>query len=255
MKKVIALFILLVTTSIAQAQNVFQSGEYFKFKIAYGIFNAGYATLELNETTHDGKKVFHAKGFGETTGITKAFFRVRDDYQSYFDVRTGQPYRSIRDIYEGGYTRNQESLFNYSNNTVRVIDHKNSKTSTYTINSKIQDVISAFYYLRNSPNISNMKKGESIEIDMFFDDEIYKFKLKFLGKEKIKTKFGEQTALKFRPYVQAGRVFKEKESLTIWVSDDKNIVPLRVEASLLVGSLRAELIEHKGLKHKLGRND
>lgn len=252
MKKIFLTFLILTSAATIYAQNVFQSGEYFKFKISYGLFSAGYATLELNETTYDGKKVFHAKGFGQTTGVTKAFFKVRDDYQSYFDVQTGRPYRSIRDIYEGGYTRNQESLFNYSNNTVKVIDHKNSKTSSYSISNNIQDVISAFYALRNNPKISNMKKNESIQIDMFFDDEIYKFKLKFLGKEKIKTKFGEQTALKFRPYVQAGRVFKEQESLTIWVSDDSSKVPLRVEASLLVGSLKAELVEHKGLKQKLG---
>lgn len=252
MKKILINLIILLSAVSLHAQNVFQSGEHFKFKISYGLFSAGYATLELNETTYKGKKVFHAKGYGYTSGVTKAFFKVKDDYQSYFDVRTGQPYRSIRDIYEGGYTRDQENLFNYSNNTVKVIDHKNDKTKTYNINSQIQDVISAFYSLRNNPKIGSMNKGESIQIDMFFDDEIYKFKLKFLGKEKIKTKFGEQTALKFRPYVQAGRVFKEQESLTIWVSDDSSKVPLKLEASLLVGSLKAELIEHKNLKYKLG---
>jgi|SRR5690606_38512585 len=252
MKKIFFIYLVLISTMTVYAQNVFQSGEYFKFKISYGLISAGVATLELSETTYNGKKVFHAKGFGQTTGLTKAFFKVRDDYQSYFDKETGQPYRSIRDIYEGGYTRNQENLFNYNNNTVKVIDHKNDKTNVYHVDNNIQDVISAFYFLRDHPKISSMKKDETIQIDMFFDDEIYKFKLKFLGKEKISTKFGEQTALKFRPYVQAGRVFKEQESLTIWVSDDYSKVPLRVEASLLVGSLKAELVEHKGLKQKLG---
>ena len=85
---------------------------------------------------------------------------------------------------------------------------------------------------------------------MFFDEEVYKFRLKLLGKEEIKTKFGKVKTLKFRPYVQAGRVFKEEESLTIWVSDDANRIPLKVQASLFVGSLKAELVDYKGLKHK-----
>jgi len=51
----------------------------------------------------------------------------------------------------------------------------------------------------------------------------------------------------FRPIVQAGRVFKEKESITVWVSDDKNKIPLRIKASLAVGSLRADLDVYKGL--------
>ena len=88
-------------------------------------------------------------------------------------------------------------------------------------------------------------------IDMFFDDETTKFKLKFLGREDIKTKFGKVSCMMFRPYVQAGRVFKEDESLTVWISDDKNKLPLKVQASLAVGSLKAELEKYKGLKHPL----
>ena len=84
---------------------------------------------------------------------------------------------------------------------------------------------------------------------MFFDEEITNFKLHFLGREIIRTKFGKVKALKFRPLVQAGRVFKEKESLSIWISDDENKIPLRVKASLAVGSLRADLDAFKGLAH------
>ena len=76
---------------------------------------------------------------------------------------------------------------------------------------------------------------------MFFDEENYGFKLKYLGKETIKTEFGKVKTVKFRPYVMAGRVFKEEESLTLWVSADKNKIPLKIKADLAVGSLRAEL--------------
>jgi hypothetical protein len=77
---------------------------------------------------------------------------------------------------------------------------------------------------------------------MFFDDETYKFKLKYLGKEDLSTKFGTVPAMIFRPLVQSGRVFKEEESLTVWISDDENKIPLRIKASLAVGSLKADLM-------------
>ena len=86
-------------------------------------------------------------------------------------------------------------------------------------------------------------------VDMFFDRENYKFKLKFLGREILSTKFGDVSCLVFRPYVQSGRVFKEKESLTIWVSDDDNKIPLLIKADLAVGSLKATLVEFKKLKN------
>ena len=247
-------FLFLFYTLLSFSQNVYEAGEHFKFKISYGFVNAGIATLDLKNGTYDGKSVYHAKGVGYTTGVTKAFFKVYDDYQSYFDKSTGKPYRYIRKIDEGGYTKNQEGFFNHSANTVLVKDYKHKSQKTLSITSNIQDIISSFYYLRNQPGIRSMKKGESVEIDMFFDDEIYKFKLKFLGKEEIKTNFGKLKALKFRPYVQAGRVFKEQESLTVWISDDANKIPLKIQASLLVGSLKAELSSYKGLKYKLGSN-
>lgn len=72
-----------------------------------------------------------------------------------------------------------------------------------------------------------------------------------MGYEKIKTKFGTVNTMKFRPYVMSGRVFKEQESLTMWVSNDENRIPLKIQASLLVGSLKAELIQYKNLKTNL----
>ena len=50
-----------------------------------------------------------------------------------------------------------------------------------------------------------------------------------------------------RPIVQSGRVFKESESVTIWVTADDNKIPIKLKASLAVGSLRAELKRYKGL--------
>ena len=252
MKNTILTIILLVGTTFSFGQSsAFKSGEYLKFQVSYGFINAGIATLEVKETTYNGKRVFHAKGFGRTTGVSRAFFKVKDDYQSYFDVKTGKPYRFIRNINEGSYIRHQEGFDNYNNNTILVKDHKNKKEHTYHVHENIHDVISAFYNLRNHPKLNSIKTGETIEVDMFFDDEIFKFKLKFMGYEKIKTKFGTVNAMKFRPYVMSGRVFKEKESLTMWVSNDDNRIPLKVQASLLVGSLNAELIQYKNIKTNL----
>ena len=111
-------------------------------------------------------------------------------------------------------------------------------------------MVSTFYYLRNNIGTKNLKVGDEVKLDMFFDEENYGFKLKYLGRENLDTKFGEVDALIFRPYVMAGRVFKEEESLTLWVSNDKNKIPLRIKADLAVGSLRADLEAFKGLKHQ-----
>ena len=84
---------------------------------------------------------------------------------------------------------------------------------------------------------------------MFFDNENYLFKLKFLGKEILETKFGNVECLKFRPYVQSGRVFKEQESVNLWISNDKNRLPVRLQADLAVGSIKCDLENFKNLNN------
>lgn len=250
MKKILALFLLFTACNVF-SQGAYDTGEFLKFKINYGIVNAGYATIEVKEAVKNNKKVHHVVGNGYTTGMTKFFFKVEDNYQSYIDKTTMKPYQFVRKIDEGGYTKNQEGFFNQANNTVLVKDYKHKKQKTYSVTEDVQDIMSSFYYLRNHPRVDKLNVGESITVDMFFDGEIMKFKLKFMGRENLKTKFGVVPTMIFRPYVQAGRVFKEEESLTVWISEDENKVPIRIKASLAVGSLKAELDEYKGLRRPL----
>lgn len=255
MKKFITLLTLLVllvfavSFTVVKQEDAFTTGEYFKFRIHYGLVNAGYATLEVKEAVRNNKKVHHVVGRGYTVGMTKFFFKVEDDYQSIFDKQTGQPYQYLRKINEGGYTKNQEGFFNQTKNIILVKDYKNNTEKTFSVPENVQDIVSSFYYLRNHPKIDKLAVGESILIDMFFDDEVFKFKLKYLGREDIDTKFGTIPTMVFRPYVQSGRVFKEQESLTVWISDDDNKMPIRIKASLAVGSLKADLDGFKGLKN------
>jgi hypothetical protein len=252
MKKAALLFLVFVTTnSFVGQEGTFTTGEWIKLRIHYGLVNAGYATLEVKDAIKENKKVYHVVGKGYTVGMAKFFFKVEDDYQSYFDKQTNKPYQFLRKINEGGYIKNQEGFFDQNNNTVLIKDYKNKTEKTFSVTENVQDIVSSFYHLRNHPQINKLKVGESITIDMFFDDEITKFKLKYIGKEDIKSKFGKVSCLVFKPLVQAGRVFKENESVTIWISDDENKIPVRLQASLAIGSLRADLDSFKGLKSTL----
>ena len=250
MKFLVAFTMFFLLNLNAQTENMpYKNGEWLRFKVKYGIFNASEATLSLKETTFNGEKVFHAVGKGQTTGLARIFFKVDDTYESYFSVTDGKPRHFIRDIHEGSYTKHLKMYFNHGNKKVKIDNIENGESTTIDVPFDIQDVISGFYFLRNHPKIDSIQKGEEITMDMIFDDdEIFKFKLRFLGKEKIKTKFGNINTLKFVPLVQDGRVFKEQESITMWISDDKNRIPLKIRASLRVGSLVADLDGYSALK-------
>ncbi len=249
MKKLLLLLFLFNTVFMMAQDRAYGDGEFFKFRVHYGFVTAGYATLSVKSTSLRGKPVYHVKGYGETVGVSSWFFAVKDDYQSYIDKEENIPYKFIRKIDEGGYTKDTEIDFNHTTHKARVNDKKHNEIEEFSFPEDTQDMISAFYFLRNKLDTKNIQVGQTVEMNMFFDKENYKFRLKFLGKEVIKTNFGKVACLIFRPYVQSGRVFKEKESLTVWISDDDNKIPMLIKADLAVGSLKATLTQFKGLQH------
>ncbi len=245
------LFLLTLAISFASfsQESTFDSGEWFKFRIHYGIFTASYATMSINDDYIDGKQVYHIKGRGKSTGLLSLFFKVDDDYQTFINKKTNEPLKFIRKIDEGGHTKDIQINFDHEQKRAYVNDRKHHSETIHKIRTGTQDMMSAFYYLRNNVDSKSLINGQEFKINMFFDNENFDFKLKFLGREFVETKFGKVASLKFRPYVQSGRVFKEKESLTVWISDDKNKIPLRLQADLAVGSIKADLEAYKGLKH------
>jgi hypothetical protein len=130
-----------------------------------------------------------------------------------------------------------------------VIENGNKQ---YKVEPNTQDLLSAFYYARTLDMV-NIRVGQEFEIQTFFDREMYPLKFKYLGKEVVKTKLGSFNCLKFKPMVEKGRVFKEEEDMTLWVSDDQNKVPIRLKTDLLVGSFEMDLVEYKNLVRPLNK--
>lgn len=242
----IAAFLFLNFGFSQEKTSAFKGGEWLRFRMSYsGFLKAGEAELSLKETTLNGKRVFHANGVGRTSSVIGWFFKVRDNYQSYFDVTTGKPYLFKRDVNEGGHKIRKDIRFNYVKKKAEVKNILHKKDTSVSIGN-IQDMVSTFYFLRNY-DTSKMKKGDEIDVNMFFDEHTYPFKLRFLGYEILRTKFGKIKTQKFRPIVKAGRVFKAQESVTVWITADDNKIPIQMRAELAVGSLRAELDAYKGL--------
>ena len=227
--------------------NAFKAGEKLEYKLSYGFFNASSASLTLKEEFLDGAKVLRATSIGRTTGLARLFFKVDDIYETFFPLDIVKPVKSIRDIYEGGYEREAETIYDYTNNKALFFDKLKNIKKEFDIHPDIQDIISTFYYLRKHFDIKSLKPNDLIYVDIFFDKEIYPFKMMFLGNEKIKTKFGTVECMRLRPYMESGRVFRDNEGIQLWVTNDENRVPIKVKADLRVGSIVANLVSFRGL--------
>ena len=242
------LFSLGMMAQTKSAEPAFTDGEWLRYKMSYsGFLRAGTAELQLKEADLNGKKVYHAIGKGWTSGMIKWFFKVDDNYQSYFSKDSVYPLLFKRKIFEGGYRKHVNTTFKHDSKKALVQDFLKKKDTLIGFNN-VQDMLSSFYYLRNL-DVTQLKPGDEIKLNMFLDAKTYNFKLKYVGEELLKIRGGKVKTLKFMPLVQAGRIFKEQESVTIWITADDNKIPVRLRANLRVGSLRAELVAYKGLEH------
>ncbi len=246
----IALFLILISFATQAQQSAFTAGEWLKYRVSYsGFLNAGHATIQVDNATLNGKPVYHVVGQGRNSGLSRVFYKVDSRYETFLDKDKTIPYRFIRNIDEGGHTRDILVNFNHNTKQAHVHDRKHNARSSHPIPANVQDMISTMYYLRNNVDTNNLRPGYYTDVQMFYGDDSFAFRLKFLRKETIRTKFGRVETLVFRPYVESGRVFKERESLTVWITNDENKIPIRIAANLAVGSIRADLDEYKGLKH------
>lgn len=237
-------------TQLPVKQNfAFKEGEVLSYRVHYGIIDAGVAIIEVKPEIEEigGRKVYHVVGNGYSKGTFDFFFKVRDRYESYIDKDALLPWLFIRRVDEGGYKFSQNYFFNHYKKEVKTEDNQ-----VYSIPDEVHDMISAFYAARNI-DFSNAKKGDVFTVMSFVDKELWPLKMKYLGKDEIKTDIGKFKCLKFCPIVQRGRIFKKEEDLLVWITDDKNHIPLRAQAKILVGSIKMDITDIKNNANPLSK--
>ena len=261
MKKGIRSILLLLLTvactgRMAIAQNEFcgltnktiSNGEKLNFKVYYNLSAVWVAAGEANFTTSleklNGRQVFHITGDGVTYKSYDWIFRVRDKYETFIDTETMLPQRFIRNVDEGGYKIHNDVIFD------QVKHQAKSGSKTFTVPACVQDVLSAIYYARNI-DYGKYKPGAKIPFSMFLDNEVYNLYIRYQGKEKITTKYGTFNAIKISPLLIKGTIFEGGEKMTIWISDDENHIPLRINSPILVGSIKVDMMGYANLKYPL----
>lgn len=235
-----AVMILVGIGAIAQSESktkAFSTGECLKYSLYYGLMDGGEATISL-EKTKNGE--YHAKAVAKTVGMVRWFLDMNDTYESYFNPKTCKPSVAIRDIKENSYKYYDEVRYNHENHTV-----KSKKNGTVNVPKDVYDIVSSLYQMRNS-GFRSMKYNDTLTTTIYFADELYEFQVIYKGKDKVTTKLGTFKALKFQPVVEVGRVFRHEDDVNFWVSDDENLIPLRAEFNVLIGSIKCDLLEYSG---------
>lgn len=193
----------------------------------------------------EGRPTWAISGDGVTHGGYDWFFKVRDHYETYLAQDSLYPLKYIRNVYEGGYKDYEVATFDHQRGKVY-----SSKGAFSTGGSRFQDVLSAIYYLR-CYDFSKARTGQRIYLKFYLDKQVYETRITFAGRETISTDLGTFRAVKLKPQVLVDRVFPDEDAMTIWATDDANLIPLRIQTELAVGSLKADITRMNGYRHPL----
>lgn len=250
---VLVIFLFLTTAFAAKdpyrrvVNHSFDSGEYFEYRVHYGLFNAADATVEIapQVQTVNGRSCYVVNVVGKTLGAFGWFAKIRNQWTSWIDTSAIVSQRFYRNVRENDYRKTETIVFDHLGDDASVTDENGTKQ--YKVPNNIQDAISSYFFLR-TVDYSKLNIDDVVSVPTFFENAVYPLKVRYRGKEVIKTRYGKLTALKLNPIIPDNQLFKGENSIRIWMSDDVNKVPVKVEVDLWVGSLVMEVRNYRNIR-------
>ena len=257
--KIIFLFFGIFFLATTQAQDfAFKAGEKLEYNMYYNWgfiwLNAAKIDFTVKEDTYKEEPVYNLFMTGETIKGFSLFY-FKDTTYSYVNKKTLRPYFAYQATHESKYFAIDKYFFPQNTTPWQVFlerqTPKKSTRDTVTADNPHYDLLSTLYRLRNM-DISALEINQKIPMPMVFNDGTHELYVRYVGKDQIKLKNGKTyNALKFKPLLAEGKMFDKGEGMTIWISDDKNRIPLMVESKLKIGSIKAMLSSEKFTAHPM----
>ncbi|PRY99774.1 uncharacterized protein DUF3108 [Marinilabilia salmonicolor] len=263
MRKLLVFFLLVGWSSYVSGQcydqiQSFAPGEEVTYHAYYNWgfvwINAGEVTFGVDKDQWRGEDALHFRSYGATYKAYDIFFKVRDSLDVWVNPLSMEPLEFHRRTNEGSYTAHHHYLFDSSRRKVNASISKRGESYRDTIFDWPEcsfDLLSMVYQARKI-DFSRYEEGDRIPISLIVDGEVHNLYIRYHGREAVKDRSGREfNCLKFSPLLVEGTIFEEGEKMFVWVTDDKNRIPIVVEAKILVGSVKAVFVGAKGLKHPM----
>jgi hypothetical protein len=251
----LAISLLTLSLSIAsqdcreRLQVNFSNGEILEYELVYnwGLIwaKAGYVTFSVKDTLVNGVHHWNFRGNGTSARHWDWFYKVRANYESISDLRMHSK-KFERTGQEGSHLYNREYIFHNDLCQYSFLNEEGIvRSKTFAIPPCSFDVMTAIYYCRSIP-YNEFEIDEMVPLNLVLDGALNTSHVRYIGKERWTDPNTdiEYNCIKFKPLLIDGTVFKEGESMTVWVTDDKKRVPVYVETELVVGKAKVFLINY-----------
>lgn len=241
----------------------FGDGEQIVYNVSYRAalippINMMRITIRTTEEQLDGRPHYHIVGNGRTTGAAKGVLELNDTYHSWLDTETLLPSRTTSDIRENDYRL--ATTYTYDWDAMSVSNVRNNprweapRSATFDLPGRqCGDALSLLYRLR-AMDVGRLAAGEGHKLDLVLSEDAKPVTLRYLGRETVRVRrLGTFRALKFTCTMATsdGSTYEEGMTLTAWVSDDENHIPLLLESPVRIGRVSVTLADGYTTLHPL----
>ncbi len=202
-------------------------GEALEYTVKIKGIPAGTQVWQVSDKSYlNGQEVYHVKSTSKVNSFFNVFYAFDDRSESFIRSRDFSPVRYSRRIVDGKYRGYTSIDFDLTNGVASV--EKDKKHQEVDIPEGIQDELSMIYLLRTR----EMEVGESYEFDALVGSKTTEVEVSVLRTEKIKTILGTLKTIVVRTI---------PKDITIWLTNDSDRIPVKIEASTKIGRLVANL--------------
>jgi hypothetical protein len=241
----LALAVLALATPLLFAQaktSPHQPGERLTYEVTWSVFQAGTVSATLQSTVQGSKENYTVITTAHSQGFVSLLFNVDNEFRSVFNPQTLCSEKISKKINEGRRRKETEIVFD-SQRKLAILDerdlnkpHDPPKHAENEIPNCVEDVVTAFYYLRSQ----DFQIGKPLHVAVNDGSKTYDVTLDVQAAETIQTPLGQRSAIRVEPKVFSG-LFKRKGRMLIWFSNDDQHLPLRIKFMIAVGPITATL--------------
>jgi hypothetical protein len=239
------LILLLITVAAGRAQNAhdpFTPGETLTYDVMWTVFRAGEVTSTIAAGTEGKHEVNQITATARSEGFVSLLFAVDNVFRATSSRQTFCSETIVKNVSEGRRHKDTQIVFDDARRLAllneRDLNEPNAppKHAEFDIPPCVEDVVTAFYYLRRQP----LEIGRTIELPVNDGSKTQRVIVEVQAREKVQTPMGTFDTLRVEPKVFGG-LLKRKGRMLIWFSADQRQLPVRIKAMISVGSITGTL--------------
>jgi Protein of unknown function (DUF3108) len=203
--------------------------------------------IEFNSTSDDSLLRLRASAVSKGMLLSLLGYDVKDRFEALVDANDFSARLAFMEIKENKQHTTQSAVFDRASEQVKYLTTdlanpgKPPREKVLPYQDGMSSLLPVLYFIR----LQKYKEGQMFRIPVSYDEKNYQFDILVGKREKIKTDCGKVKTVRLEPKLFGGRFFRPQGEMTIWLSEDRRRIPLRLIAKTSSGTVSAKLIKFK----------